>query len=100
MPSADRNLDAIFRSEQPDKAQIRVLAEQLAEAIEHVHSKGLIHGDVKLQNVVRFGEGLHLIDLDAAAEIDSFADAKNESYAGANFLVRCASSRNDRQADC
>ena len=46
MPIADRSLDTIFRSERPDKAQIRVLAEQLAEAIKHVHSKGLIHGDV------------------------------------------------------
>ena len=71
MPLADRSLDAIFRSERPDKNQIRVLAEQLAEAIKHVHSKGLIHGDVKLQNVVRFGEGLRLIALDASVEIDS-----------------------------
>ena len=85
MPFADRSLDAIFRSERPDKVQIRVFAKQLAEAIKHVHSKGLFHGDVKLQNVVRFGEGLRLIDLDAAAEIDSFADAKNESSAGAKF---------------
>ena len=79
MPFADRNLDAIFRSERPDEYQIRVLAKQLAEAIKHVHSKGIIHGDVKLQNVVRFGEGLRLIDLDAAVEIDSFAGAKFSS---------------------
>jgi len=48
-----------------------VLAEQLAEAIKHVHRKGLINGDLKLQDVVRFGEGLRLIALDASVEIDS-----------------------------
>ena len=85
MPFADRNLDNIFRSERPDEVQIRVLAKQLAEAIEHVHSKGLIHGDLKLQNVVRFGGRLRLIDLDAAAEIDSFAGAKSKSFAGLKF---------------
>jgi len=64
-----------------------VLAKQLANAITHVHGKGLIHSDMKLQNVVRCGEGLRLIDLDASVEIDSFAhDAKYDSFAGAKFL--------------
>jgi serine/threonine protein kinase len=85
MSFADRTLDAIFRSEYPDKAQIRVFVEQLAEAVKHVHSKGVIHGDWKLQNVVRFGGRLRLIDLDAAVEIDSFAGAKYDSFAGAKY---------------
>ena len=85
MPFADRNLDAIFRSERPDKGDIRFMAKELAEALKHVHSKGLIHGDVKLQNVVRFGVRLRPIDLDAAVEIDSLAGADYESFAGAKF---------------
>jgi serine/threonine protein kinase len=79
MPLADRSLDTIFRSEQPDNAKVRILARELAEAIAHVHSKGLIHGDVKLKNVVRFNSRLCLIDLDAAVEIDSPAGAKFSS---------------------
>jgi serine/threonine protein kinase len=79
MPLADRNLDTIFRSEQPGKVKVRALAKDLAEAINHVHSKGLIHGDVKLQNVVRFDGRLCLIDLDAAVKINSPAGAKFSS---------------------
>ena len=86
MLQADWNLDTIFRSERSDKNQIRVLVKQLTNAITHVHSKGIIHSDVKRQNVVRCGEGLRLIDLDASIEIDSFAhDAKYDSFAGAKF---------------
>ena len=41
---------------------------------------------MKLQNVVRFGEGLRLIDLDASVELDSTADGdKYCSFAGAKF---------------
>jgi serine/threonine protein kinase/uncharacterized small protein (DUF1192 family) len=79
MPLADRNLDTIFRSEQPDKVKARALAKDLAEAIEHVHSKDLVHGDVKLTNVVRFDSRLCLIDLDAAVKINSLAGAKFSS---------------------
>ena len=85
MSCADRNLDTIFRSERPDRDEILVLARQLGKAIKHVHLNGLIHGDVKLQNVVRIGGRLRLIDLDAAAKIDPFAGAKYESFAGAKF---------------
>jgi serine/threonine protein kinase len=79
MPLADRNLDTILRSERPDNAKVRVLAKELAEAIAHVHSKDLIHGDVKLNNVVRFDNRLCLINLDAAVQTDHPAGAKFSS---------------------
>jgi serine/threonine protein kinase len=34
---------------------IRVLVGQLASALMHVHSKGIVHGDLKGKNVCRFG---------------------------------------------
>eukprot|EP00978_Attheya_sp_CCMP212_P014188 scaffold36092_cov46-Attheya_sp.AAC.4 len=83
MPCADRNLDTIVRSECPDIFQIRAYAKQIAEALQHLHNKKIIHGDIKLLNIVRFQGLLRLIDLDASARI-SESDAK--SYIGSKFL--------------
>ena len=82
MPAADRNLDTIFRSERPDINVIRSLAQSTAAAVGHLHSKFLIHGDLKLLNVVRIMGRLCLIDLDASASI---GNAKTKFYAGAKF---------------
>eukprot|EP00978_Attheya_sp_CCMP212_P002885 scaffold5943_cov56-Attheya_sp.AAC.1 len=82
MPCADRNLDTIFRSERPDIFQIRAYAKQIAEALQHLHNQKIIHGDIKLLNIVRFQGRLRLIDLDASARI-SESDAK--SYVGSKF---------------
>ena len=44
--------NTIFRSERPDNAKVHVSAKELAEAIAHVHCKDLIHGEVKLNDLV------------------------------------------------
>jgi serine/threonine protein kinase len=86
MPSADRNLDTIFRSERPDINKIRALVSDVAKAVEHLHSKELLHGDLKFLNTVRIDERLCLIDLDASVFIgDTDPDAEFKSYAGAKF---------------
>ena len=82
MPAADRNLDTIFRSERPDINAIRHLVQTIASAVGHLHSKSLIHGDLKLLNVVRIMDRLCLIDLDASAPI---GDDGTKFYAGAKF---------------
>ncbi|GMI23199.1 hypothetical protein TeGR_g7025, partial [Tetraparma gracilis] len=82
MPAADRNLDTIFRSERPDINAIRHLAQSTAAAVGHLHSKSLIHGDLKLLNVVRIMDRLCLIDLDASASI---GDGDTKFFAGAKF---------------
>ena len=81
MSCADRDLDAIFRSERPSHIKIRDIAKDIADAIAHVHKNGMIHGDVKLLNAVRVGTRFQLIDLDASAPIGegSFAGAKFSS---------------------
>jgi serine/threonine protein kinase len=82
MPCADRNLDAIYRSERPSANEIRAIAKYIADAIDHVHKKGVIHGDVKLLNAVRFGTRIRLVDFDASSSTigeGSFAGAKFSS---------------------
>jgi serine/threonine protein kinase len=48
---------------------VRALNRQLVEALMHVHSRGIVHGDLKAKNVCRFGTAWKLIDFDAASEI-------------------------------
>jgi len=79
MPAGDRNLLSIFQSERPSTAEIPLLMKQVAEAVHHLHSKDLMHGDIKMNNVVRQGNRLRLIDFDAAASLS------NGSLAGAKF---------------
>ena len=54
MDAADRNLHQIFLQERPDLNGVRAILQQVFEAVAHLHAKGLMHGDLKLLNVVRF----------------------------------------------
>ncbi|CAJ1939037.1 unnamed protein product [Cylindrotheca closterium] len=80
MPFGDRNLDTIFRSERPDTTTVRTLAKEIGEAVAYLHKHGLLHGDLKMLNVVRINGHLALIDLDASAQMgEDFAGAKYSS---------------------
>jgi len=68
-----KNLHNIIESEAiagRDEAAIVWYGSRLAKAIQHVHSRGYIHADIKLKNVIR-GENkeIKLIDLDATVPI-------------------------------
>ena len=78
MPYADRNLETIVRSERPDILEVAIYAKEIAQALQHVHQQGFIHGNVKLSNIVRVKNKLRLIDFDASTQI-------NVTNAGARF---------------
>ena len=80
MPAADRNLLDIFQKERPDIDRIREMVREVIQCLAHVHEKGLSHGDIKMNNVVRVDEKLRLIDLDAVAKLGGEA-----SFIGAKF---------------
>ena len=69
MDAADRNLFQIYQSERPDLNKVRMLMRETMECVQHLHEKRLVHGDIKMLNVVRLAldNRLRLIDLDAAA---------------------------------
>ena len=85
MDAADRNLFQIYQSERPDLNKVRVLMRETMECVQHLHEKGLVHGDIKMLNVVRLSRDnkLRLIDLDAAAKVSEVGRAK--SYVGSKF---------------
>jgi len=47
MDAADRNLLQIYYQEQPKIDAVRVLLRQVFEAVQHLHGKNLMHGDLK-----------------------------------------------------
>uniref|UniRef100_A0A7S3ZY23 Calmodulin n=1 Tax=Pelagomonas calceolata TaxID=35677 RepID=A0A7S3ZY23_9STRA len=71
MDAANRNLFQIYQSERPDLNKVRMLMQQVMECVQHLHEKRLVHGDIKMLNVVRLSldNRLRLIDLDAAAKV-------------------------------
>ena len=71
-------------------AGLRALLQQLFEAVAHLHAKGLLHGDLKMLNVVRFAvdNRLRLIDLDAAVRIGEPLGHKRSTGYAAPELVR------------
>jgi serine/threonine protein kinase len=89
MEAGERNLAAIYRHEKPSADAIRDMFKQMFEAVAHLHSKDIMHGDLKSLNVVRFHSDnkLRLIDFDAAASIpgDEPAEVGVNEWAGAKF---------------
>ena len=55
MPAADRSLLFIFQSERPDLSTTRALVREVVEAVDHLHSRGLVHGDIKVLRACRRG---------------------------------------------
>ena len=50
MPAAERNLSNILAHEHiagKDWKRIRQITEELVDAVSHVHSRGIMHGDIK-----------------------------------------------------
>ena len=86
MKAADRNLSQINQQERPDIYAARNYLTQIFESVGHMHKNKLMHGDLKLLNVVQFQRDnrLHIIDLDASAPIPEFWGSE-ELFAGVKF---------------
>ena len=49
MDAANRNLAQIYLQERPGPDALRVMARQIFEAVQHLHSRKLMHGDLKVR---------------------------------------------------
>jgi len=77
MPYADSDLDKINRGEKPSRLRIRAYIDGIVKSLKHLHDKGIIHGELKLQNIVRLESKIRLIDLETSTQIE---DSDNEPY--------------------
>jgi serine/threonine protein kinase len=94
MPAGDKSLQNIIFTEHIagiDWPKIKNIARQIAAALEHIHSRGYIHGDIKPLNIIRIEDSIRLIDLDASAQIDvDLAGAKYSSaYLPPEMIYEC-----------
>lgn len=79
MPAADKSLDLIYRSERPDEVHIMTMMRDVALALKHIHDNEIVHGDVKMLNVLRVNNKILLIDMDAAC------DSQKGHFVGSKF---------------
>lgn len=84
MPAADRSLDAITRYENPSITQINNYAEDILHSLTYIQTNQIIHGDVKLMNIVRLDNKLRLIDFDSAIHVN-VRDDEAVQYLGVKF---------------
>lgn len=84
MPLMDRNMFVAIKQERfagINMDEVRFIFKQLVNCVAHLHSKGLIHGDIKPLNLVRQGSTWKLIDLDASSRIGSSQISSKSSTA-------------------
>jgi serine/threonine protein kinase len=93
MPAADRNLKDIIDKE--DIAlnckleAIKRICKDVLNALNVLHASGVIHGDVKPRNLVRFGADYKIIDFDASCRIArEYSGSKHSSAFVPPELVR------------
>ena len=84
MAAAERDLLGSIQHEffsGVDFTRVKIYAKQILEALEHIHSEGLLHGDVKPLNIVRSKGRFKLIDLGSSVRFGQFAGESKNSTA-------------------
>lgn len=72
MPVSERSLESICIHEDLDTIHICKIVKDVALALQHVHARGICHGDVRMRNVIRIAKRYCLVDLTASANLEIF----------------------------
>lgn len=76
------NLNDYIRENHPiDNNEALSIISQIGDAIKHIHSKGIVHLDIKPLNIIRSKDGrLHLGGFDIAGRFDEAGNIDNDDY--------------------
>ena len=72
MRVAERSLESVCIHEDLDTLHICKIMRDLALSLQHIHARGMCHGDVRMRNAMRIGKRYCLIDLTASANLEIF----------------------------
>lgn len=82
MPLAEKDLESMLSNDHIagiSWPRIKLLSIELTLAIDHLHSKGVVHCDLKPKNVISIGNSVKLIDLDCSTVFGSSFDGSKYS---------------------
>ena len=73
MPAGENNLENIFRYERPNIVDIQWYCYDICTALKYIHSQGLVHGNLTMQNVIRFDDSgvVKLTDFKSSCRFDN-----------------------------
>jgi len=89
MPRGDKTLSEIMLHEERDVLKVREHLYQIGTALQQLHRKFTIHGDLNLSNIVRYGSHLALIDLDSSSFFDTVGDSDTQIEAIGGASQKC-----------
>jgi serine/threonine protein kinase len=71
MPRGTLSLTQFYLQQRPADTALKNAVRQVGDCIRYVHDKGMIHGDIKMNNVIMFNDIFRLIDLDSSIVLNN-----------------------------
>ena len=99
MPFGDRNLYVTLKQERfagRDFDEVRHVFAQIVKCVDYLHTKGILHGDLKPLNIVRLGTQWKLIDFDGSCRLreDTVGSKYSSAYVPPEMIVNdCTSNK-------
>lgn len=69
-----------------DEKESLLLLEEIVKVLDYIHSEGIVHGDVRIPNVILNGSTPSIIDFGLAKRYDSFFGSSKESIRKEDFF--------------
>lgn len=95
-------LSELLQTGSPDARQTAAITNQICQALSHLHHLGLVHRDVKPENILLTGKGrVVLLDLDAASKVSGNSQRDTQLLGTVGYAApeQFGLSRSDARSD-